>query len=809
MALWLVAGGWLAAPAAADTWDPVDDAGATGTIITPTLVTQAHGPHTITTTTDCADWYRIDMIAGRSYHFDTVGGAGDDAAWLYSDAAGTVQVAADDDSGGIGQFSFDYVAASTQTYYLKVAYWNPCVGGWSGSLNYYYSIPPAGDAWDPGDDVSTTGTVLTPTASTQAHGPHILNVTDTADWYQIAMTAGTSYHFDTVGGTGDSRGRLYSDSAGTIQVAADDDSGGSWQFTFDYVAAGTQTYYLKVDGFGGDWSGSLNYSYCPGAPTITSLGTTCGPVAGGTTGVVINGTNLTAVTAVTIGGAAATVTGNTATTVTVTTPAGTAGAQDVVVTTCGGPVTSVGAFTYTAAPTITTLDTTSGPVAGGTTGVVINGTNLSGASAVTIGGAAATVTGNTATTVTVTTPAGTAGARDVVVTTCGGPVTLVGGFTYVGSGDAWDPVDDAGATGTIITPTLVTQAHGPHTITTTTDCEDWYRIDMTAGRLYHFDTEGGSGDDAAWLYSDAGGTVQVAWDDDSGVSPSQFSLDYLAASTQTYYLRVAFWDEACDGDWSGSLNYSYSIPPAGDAWDPGDDVSTTGTVLTPTTSTQAHGPHVLTTLDTLDWYRIDMTAGATYHFDTVGGIGDSRGRLYSDAAGTILEASDDDSGGSWQFTFDYVAASTQTYYLKVDGFGGDWSGSLNYSYCPGAPTITSLGTTCGPVAGGTTGVVINGTNLTAVTAVTIGGAAATVTGNTATTVTVTTPAGTAGAQDVVVTTCGGPVTSVGAYTYTAAPTITSLGTTCGPVAGGTTGVVINGTNLTAVTAVTIGGAAAT
>ncbi|MEK7476483.1 MAG: Ig-like domain-containing protein, partial [Candidatus Coatesbacteria bacterium] len=157
--------------------------------------------------------------------------------------------------------------------------------------------------------------------------------------------------------------------------------------------------------------------------------TTCGPVAGGTAGVVINGTNLSAVTAVTIGGAAATITGNTATTVTVTTPAGTAGAQDVVVTTCGGSAAGVGAFTYTAAPAITALGTTVGPLSGWTP-VRITGTNLANAIAVTIGGAAATVTGNTATTVTIMTPSGTAGAWDVVVTTCGGAATETNGFTY-------------------------------------------------------------------------------------------------------------------------------------------------------------------------------------------------------------------------------------------------------------------------------------------------------------------------------------------------------------------------------------------
>jgi hypothetical protein len=52
---------------------------------------------------------------------------------------------------------------------------------------------------------------------------------------------------------------------------------------------------------------------------------------------------------------------------------------------------------------------------------------------VTIGGTAATSVVTTATTITAKTPAGTAGAKDVVVTTVGGSATRGGGFTYQGS----------------------------------------------------------------------------------------------------------------------------------------------------------------------------------------------------------------------------------------------------------------------------------------------------------------------------------------------------------------------------------------
>ncbi|OYW21524.1 MAG: hypothetical protein B7Z52_00740, partial [Burkholderiales bacterium 12-64-5] len=170
-------------------------------------------------------------------------------------------------------------------------------------------------------------------------------------------------------------------------------------------------------------------------PTVTSLATTSGPTAGGTT-VVITGTNLSAATGVKFGTTSATgLTANTATSITVTAPAGSAGTVDVTVTTAGGTsATNAGdQFTYVAAPTVTSLATTSGPTAGGTT-VVITGTNLSAATGVKFGTTSATgLTANTATSITVTAPAGSAGTVDVTVTTAGGTSATNAGdqYTYV------------------------------------------------------------------------------------------------------------------------------------------------------------------------------------------------------------------------------------------------------------------------------------------------------------------------------------------------------------------------------------------
>ncbi|MEI8081640.1 MAG: IPT/TIG domain-containing protein, partial [Actinomycetes bacterium] len=170
------------------------------------------------------------------------------------------------------------------------------------------------------------------------------------------------------------------------------------------------------------------------APTIGGVSPNSGPLAGGTP-ITVTGTHL--------GGATVTVGGNPCTPVVVasdglsltcTLPAGSAGAKDVVVTTAGGTATLPGGYTYTTptpAPTIGGVSPNSGPLAGGTT-VTVTGTNLGGTTAVTVGGNACTsvVVAGDGLSLTCTLPAGTAGAKDVVVTTAGGTATLPGGYTY-------------------------------------------------------------------------------------------------------------------------------------------------------------------------------------------------------------------------------------------------------------------------------------------------------------------------------------------------------------------------------------------
>lgn len=82
------------------------------------------------------------------------------------------------------------------------------------------------------------------------------------------------------------------------------------------------------------------------------------------------------------------------------------------------------------APTITSIDPVTGPIAGGTS-VTINGTDLTNASAVTFGGVAATsYVVNSATRITAVAPVHAAGTVTISVTTPGGAVTAPVAFTY-------------------------------------------------------------------------------------------------------------------------------------------------------------------------------------------------------------------------------------------------------------------------------------------------------------------------------------------------------------------------------------------
>jgi hypothetical protein len=204
---------------------------------------------------------------------------------------------------------------------------------------------------------------------------------------------------------------------------------------------------------------------------VTSISPVSGPTSGGTV-VTITGTGFALGATVTFGGVAATPVFVLSTTaIQATTPPGTAGAVNVMVTVpATGTATLAAGFTYVAPPpppppppptgvtaSVIKVQPTEGQVAGGSP-VTVHGANFQSGATVAFGGVGATnVTVVDAYTLTCTTPAGGPGSVSIVVTNAGAtPSAPSGVFTYVRGlrFDAVAPISGP-TTGSVVTLTGV------------------------------------------------------------------------------------------------------------------------------------------------------------------------------------------------------------------------------------------------------------------------------------------------------------------------------------------------------------------
>jgi hypothetical protein len=170
-------------------------------------------------------------------------------------------------------------------------------------------------------------------------------------------------------------------------------------------------------------------------PVVNTIYPASGPTAGGTLVTITGNYFLAGAMEVTIGDVAATVQSVNAagTSLTLLTPESpTAGAMTVRVFGPGGARTVTNGFTYQGIPEINSVLPGSGSVNGGTT-VVIEGANfVPGQTTVRFGSSPASiVTVTSPTRLTARTSAGSAGVRDVTVTTPAGSGVLAAGWTYL------------------------------------------------------------------------------------------------------------------------------------------------------------------------------------------------------------------------------------------------------------------------------------------------------------------------------------------------------------------------------------------
>ncbi|MEM9977858.1 MAG: IPT/TIG domain-containing protein, partial [Cyanobacteria bacterium P01_D01_bin.2] len=182
-------------------------------------------------------------------------------------------------------------------------------------------------------------------------------------------------------------------------------------------------------------SGAITYLYLSD-PIITFINPTQGPAAGGNT-ITISGSNFGAIQgggSVDIGGNACSNYSWSDTQITCTVPAGNAGNANLNLTTASGVFSNTVTYTYVGVPTITSINPTQGPAAGGNT-ITISGSNfgaVQGGGNVAIGGNACSNYSWSDTQITCTVPAGNAGNANLNLTTASGTFSNTVTYTYVG-----------------------------------------------------------------------------------------------------------------------------------------------------------------------------------------------------------------------------------------------------------------------------------------------------------------------------------------------------------------------------------------
>ncbi|MFH1742041.1 MAG: hypothetical protein ABIH23_23815 [bacterium] len=251
--------------------------------------------------------------------------------------------------------------------------------------------------------------------------------------------------------------------------------------------------------------------------------------------------------------------------------------------------------------------------------------------------------------------------------------------------DEWDPGDDVyGGATDLGAPSLDGNTHGPHTLSSQ-DPYDWFQFILLEGEVYEFYTSSGV-DTAGDLYR-SNGITRVASADSGGLD-ANFQILYSVSESGTYYLRVRMADAEFNGKYTLYYRSGAEPPPAGDEWDPADDIFDGAPRLgTPLSQIQRHGPHSLSDTDRFDWFQFVLQPGETYSFSTIGGS-DTVGDLYG-SDGTTHLSTDDNGGENNNFEILFTAGEYGKYFLRIHEYSsGDAGYYLTYQLVGQIPPPT-------------------------------------------------------------------------------------------------------------------------
>ncbi len=193
------------------------------------------------------------------------------------------------------------------------------------------------------------------------------------------------------------------------------------------------------------------------------------------------------------------------------------------------------------------------------------------------------------------------------------------------------------------------------------DDQDWFRVELSAGRIYTFDMKGvdsGGGSLPAAYLRLLDGAADVLVSDLGGGTGADARLSFSPATTGSYYL-------AAQGLIDALGTYTLAAIDIGQD-DHGANSATTGALVVGGTTTgeiQFNGDQ--------DWFRVDLTAGRLYAFDMKGAdsaggtLADPTLRLFDGTETYLLQDQDSGSGRDARLTFGATASGS--YFLSAQG----------------------------------------------------------------------------------------------------------------------------------------------
>jgi len=585
--------------------------------------------------------------------------------------------------------------------------------------------------------------------------------------------------------------------------------------TRPHAAATVDVVVTDINLVTGTLAGGYDY-VADAAPTVVSVSPTSGPTAGGTV-ITITGTSYQTGATVKVGGLPCTApTVVNATTMTCISAARVAGAGDVVVTNADGQTgLLVSGFTFIAPPNITNVAPTFGTTLGGTT-VIIIGTGFTAGATVTLGSVpCASSSVDFATQITCVSPAHAAGVVDVAVANTDGQTSIFSaGYTFVAPPVVTSVAPLTGTTGGGTTVTITGSAFvanagvliggSPCTSvsvissTTITCVTPAHAAGAVTAQVTNTNGLVGSAA-AAYTY------VVAAAPTVSGISPASGpttggSVVVLTGTGFLDGIGVRIGGNTCtDVIVSNSTTVSCRTPAHALGGADIRVVNTDGQVGVLNGAYTFVAPPVIGTITPL----LGTTLGGTSI--AINGTGFLPGATVDLGSSTC---------GAPTVIFPTLlvcvapAHAAGVVDVTVTNSDGQTTTAPNAYTFVAPPTVATILPVTGTTGGGTP-VTIAGTNFLTGATVAIGGSPCTsVSVTSATEITCLTPAHSAGATDVVVTNTNGlSGSSVGAYTFAAAaaPAVTSIAPTTGPISGGTV-VTITGTDFLAGATVKIGSA---